>query len=138
VSPGARRPLPDLHGPHGALFRVWAEGGSLAVQACGHCGRLRHPPRVLCPSCASEAVRYVSLSGRATLFTWTVTHQPMHPAFADQVPYAVAVVEVEEGPRLVCRLRDVPHAALAPGLPLRVELEEVAAGVWLPISRPRV
>lgn len=130
------RPLPDLDGPHGALFRAWTREGRLLLQRCEGCGRLRHPPRVRCAACGSDAAVFAPVSGRGRLFTWTVTHQAFHPAFAGEVPYAVVVTELEEGPRLVSRVRDLPHEALALGLPLRVTLEEAAPGVWLPLARP--
>jgi len=133
---GPPRPLPDAEGPHGALFRAWARERRLLVQGCEACGRLRHPPRVLCPACASEASAFVPVSGRGRLFTWTVTHQGMHPAFAAEVPYAVVVTELEEGPRIVSQIRDLSQEALALDLPLRVELEEAAEGIWLPVARP--
>lgn len=132
---GPPRPLPDPDGPHGALFRAWARERRLLIQRCRACGRLRHPPRVLCAACASEAAAFAPVSGRGHLFTWTVTHQVLHPAFAGEVPYAVVVTELEEGPRVVSRLRDLSHEALTPDLPLRVELEEAAEGIWLPVAR---
>jgi uncharacterized OB-fold protein len=131
------RPLPDLDGPHGAFYRACAEAGRLVVQRCDACGLLRHPPRVLCAACASEAASFVPVSGRGRLFTWTVTHQATHPAFAAEVPYAVVVTELEEGPRIVSRVRDLSREALALDLPVQVELEEAAPGVWLPVARPR-
>ena len=82
-------------------------------------------------------MEWVSSSGQGEIFTWTVTHQALHPAFADEVPYAVVVTELEEGVRLVSGIRDMQPADLEIGLPVEVVLERVADGVVLPFVRPR-
>ena len=61
-------------------------------------------------------------SGRGKVFSWTVTHQTLVPPFADDLPYAVVVVELEEGPRLVTAVRGIEHAALRLGLPVEVRV----------------
>jgi uncharacterized OB-fold protein len=71
------------------------------------------------------------------VFTWTVTHRAVDPAFADMVPYAIVVAELDEGPRLVGNLRDLDPTDLALGLPIEVELEPVSAEVALVWFRPR-
>jgi uncharacterized OB-fold protein len=78
----------------------------------------------------------VPSSGRGSVFSWTVTHQAPHPAFAGEVPYAVVVVELEEGVRIVCSLRELAPEHLELGLPVEVVLEEAAEGVPLPYARP--
>ena len=74
------------------------------------------------------------MSGRGRIFSWTVTHQPLDPAFA--VPYAVVVVELEEGPRLVGNLLGLAPADLALDLPVTAELEPVSDTVALVHFRP--
>ena len=98
---------------------------------------LRHPPRVLCAECGSDQVSWVPSEGRGTIFSWTVTHQAPHPAFASQAPYAVVVVELEEGVRIVASLRDLDPAQLELDLPVEVVLEEVSEDVALPFACPR-
>ena len=68
-------------------------------------------------------------SGRGHVYTWTVTHRPIDPGFADEVPYAVLVVEMEEGPRLVGNLRDLAPSELTIGLAVEVVFEPVADNV---------
>ena len=65
-----------------------------------------------------------------------MTHQTAHPAFAGEVPYAVVVVELEEGVRIVSGLRELDPAQLELGLPVEVVLEEAAEGIPLPYARP--
>ncbi len=132
----SERPLPTLEGLNGDFHRHCAEG-RLAFQACCGCGTRHHPPRMQCPRCGSSDMEWVASSGQGKIFTWTVTHQALHPAFADEVPYAVVVTELEEGVRLVSGIRDMQPADLEIGLPVEVVLERVADGVVLPFVRPR-
>ena len=130
------KPLPSLEGAAGDLYRASAAAGRLCVQRCADCCRWRHPPRLWCTACGSDRAEYAPVSGRGRIFTWTVTHQAFHPAFAADVPYAVVVTELEEGVRIVSGTRDLPLAELALDLSVEVELEERAPGVCLPVVRP--
>jgi len=126
-----------MDGMNGDFYRECAREGRLVFQRCEACGTLRHPPRVLCAECGSERSSWAPSAGRGTIFSWTVTHQAPHPAFASQVPYAVVVVELEEGVRIVASLRELAPAQLELGLPVEVVLEEISEGVPLPYARPR-
>ena len=130
------RPLPRMDGLNGDFYRECARQRRLVFQRCQECGTLRHPPRVLCAECGSDQVSWAPSAGRGTIFSWTVTHQAPHPAFADQVPYAVVVAELEEGARIVASLRELVPADLELGLAVEVVLEEVSEGVLLPCVRP--
>lgn len=130
------RPLPTLRDRNGR-FHEYCATGELRFEACGDCGELRHPPRMRCPLCGSDRATWVPSSGRGEIYTWTVTHQALHPAFQDEVPYAVVVTELEEGVRLVSGTRDLPLESLRLGLPVEVVLETLAEGVVLPYVRPR-
>jgi hypothetical protein len=130
------RPLPSREGPNGE-FHARCARGQLAFQECRSCGRLQHPPRLQCPACGGEDLGWRESSGRGRIYTWTVTHQAFHPAFAGELPYAIAVTELEEGVRLVSGVRGLAPGQLALDLPVEVVLEPVAEGVALPFVRPR-
>jgi uncharacterized protein len=110
--------------------------GELRFQRCAACRTWRHPPRVTCARCGSQASSWELSSGRGTLFSWTVTHQPLAPGFADDVPYAVIVVELEEGVRLVSGLRGLAPDALELGMSLVVEFVPVSEQLALHCFRP--
>ena len=129
------KPLPSLEGLNGDFYRALSDG-TLRFQRCSDCGHFRHPPRYRCASCGSAAAEWAASEGRGEVFTWTVTHQAMHPAFAEDVPYAVVVVELREGVRLVCGLRDLAPERLELGLPVEIVLERVSDEVLLPYARP--
>lgn len=127
-------PLPRLRGLTGEWYG-WLAQGELRFQRCS-CGRWRHPPRELCPDCAGGDWAWEPSSGRGVVFTWSTTHRPLHPAFTD-TPFAQVVVELEEGPRVVTSVVDLPVGELRIGLEVEVVLDEVADGVTLARFRPR-
>jgi uncharacterized protein len=106
----------------------------LVMQRCRSCGTHRHPPRPICPHCGSSEVDWDELSGRGTLFTYSVVHQPFHPAMREVVPYVVVVVELEGtgGVRLTSNLVDAPLEGLRAGLPVEVVFEEMSPQLTLP------
>jgi hypothetical protein len=114
-----------------AEFYAHLAAGELRLQRCGACGVWRHPPRVLCGRCASDAWQWTATSGRARVYTWTITHQVLVPPFAEDVPYAVVVVELEEGPRLVTAVRGVEHATLRLDLPVELRIARVSDAIGL-------
>jgi uncharacterized OB-fold protein len=135
--------LPEPDEVSAPFWRGCAEG-ELRVQACAACGRRRFPPRHLCPHCRSPEVRWDPLSGRGTIWSWVVAHPPLLPAYADQAPYNVVVVTLDEDPslRLVGNVVEAPDdrldavdpATLAIGQPVEVVFapagEEMALPRW--------
>jgi uncharacterized OB-fold protein len=110
--------------------------GELRFQRCRGCDRWRHPPRHLCPECGSDAWEWAQAGGRGSLFSWTVTHQALHPAFADALPYAVVVVELDEGVRVVSGVRGIAPGELRLDLRLRAEIDRVDDAIGLVYFRP--
>ena len=129
----AGRMLPNPIGPNAELYAHWAQG-ELRLQRCTDCNTWRHPPRFLCASCGSARYAWELVSGRGRVFTWTVTHRAVDPAF--EPPYAIVVVELEEGPRLVGNIVGLEPEALALDLEVVVELEVVSDTIALVTFRP--
>lgn len=126
------KPVPSRAVGLNAEFYDFCRDRNLRFQRCDDCATWRHPPRVLCASCGSERWTWTPSTGRGEVYTWTVTHQALHPAFAEDVPYAVVVVQMDEGVRLVSGVRDLPLADLRLGLPVEVDFEERDEGYVLP------
>jgi uncharacterized OB-fold protein len=126
------RIVPAPIGPNAEFYSFLAHG-ELRLQRCASCGEWRHPPRHRCASCGSTEVTWEPASGRARVFTWTVTHRPVDPAFTP--PYAVVVVELDEGPRLVGNWRGELDA-LALDAPVTVEVEPVSDSAGFLWFRP--
>jgi uncharacterized protein len=129
-----RRPPPIVTDDSAAFWAAAAEQ-RLVAQRCGECGRLRHPPRPMCPQCHSLSVEVVQLSGRGTLYSYSVLHHPQHPAF--EYPVVAALVDLDEGVRLVSNLTGVDPGDVRIGMPLDVEFEAREGGTSVPVFRPR-
>lgn len=120
-----------------APFLDAAKSRKLVMQRCRACGLMRFPARDVCSACWSEESDWVPVSGRGTVYSFYWMHQIYHPGFASEVPYAVVVVELEEGPRLTTNVVGCTHDALRVGLPVEVVFEDVSDEVALPKFRPR-
>ena len=134
---GPAKPLPQV-GPDMAPFFEAAHRHELVVQRCSRCGTLRFPARTICSRCLSREAGWVPVSGRGAVFSFAVMHQAIHPGFAAEVPYAVVVIELEEGPRLLSNLVDCPIEKIRIGLPVEVVFEQAAPELTLPKFRPRL
>ena len=78
--------------------------GALSFQRCNACQHAWLPARSECPNCLADVWRWMPAAGGAKLISWVVYHMSYHPAFANRLPYTVAVVELDEGPRLISNL----------------------------------
>lgn len=105
------KPVTDADG---APFWAYAARGELRVQSCGECGEPRFPPRPCCPHCRSFASEWRLMSGRGRVWSYVVPHPPLLPAYAEQAPYNVVVVELAEVPRI----RLVGNLVTGAGAPL--------------------
>jgi uncharacterized OB-fold protein len=90
----------------------------LLLQCCAHCRKVRFPAMPACCYCGRDGHALVRASGRGELYSWVVVHHAFNPALAGAVPYAVGVIELQEGCRMVARLAD--HRQLRPGIPCQV------------------
>jgi len=118
----------------------WTGGqvGELRFQRCQDCGYYNHPPSPLCPSCHSKHLAFEAVSGRASLWTYTVNFQAWMPG--PELPYILAIVAFpeQEGLRLTTNLLDVAPEDLEIGMALEVVFEPHDDEVWIPLFRPAV
>jgi uncharacterized protein len=110
------------------LFAAGAERGVLLVAECAGCQLLQHPPSPMCPRCGSVQWVLEETGGRGTVVSWIVSR---HPSRVDEAPRIVALVELEEGVRLVSNIRDATIAEVSNDMPVEVAFLEVD-GVLLP------
>jgi uncharacterized OB-fold protein len=130
------KPLPQIS-PEMAPFFDAARRHELVVQRCAGCGTLRFPARTICSTCLSREASWVPMSGRGTVFSFVIMHQAIHPGFAAETPYAVVVIQLDEGARLLSNLVDCPTADVEIGMPVEVVFDDLTPEVTLPKFRPR-
>jgi uncharacterized OB-fold protein len=129
------RPIPAIT-PELQPFFEAAARHELGVQRCKQCGTHRFPPREICSTCLSREAEWVSVSGRGEVYSFNVMHQVYHPAFADEVPYAVVVVKLQEGAKMTSNLIGVKPHDIRIGMPVQVIFEKVSDEVTLPKFEP--
>ncbi|MEE9202409.1 MAG: OB-fold domain-containing protein [Dehalococcoidia bacterium] len=131
------KPLPQVDADT-AAFWEGCKRHQLLVQRCQRCHRYRFFPGPTCPHCNSGDLTWTKVSGRGKVYSWIVVTRNIHPAFAGEVPYVVAVVELEEqeGLRIPGNLIDCDAGAIRGGMPVEVVFEDVTPGVTLPKWRP--
>ncbi|MGE0152033.1 MAG: Zn-ribbon domain-containing OB-fold protein [Reyranellaceae bacterium] len=127
-------PRPD---PLTAPYWEGARQGRLLIQRCLSCGQRWHPPAPFCPACQSDRYAWEAVSGRGTVFSFTVVHHAAHVAVAGKVPYLVALVELEEGVRLVANIRNCPMQDVSIGMKVGVAFEPLTPEITLPQFQPR-
>lgn len=108
-----------------------AADGRLVADRCADCGALAAYPRGFCPECWSADVAAEELSGRATLYTYSEVHANPMPPFNELTPYIAAIVDLEEGPRVVTRLVDLSIEEVEIGMPLQATFERIDEGEGL-------
>jgi uncharacterized OB-fold protein len=134
----AAGPRFDLPAPDPETQPFWdaARAGTLLIRHCGDCGRYHFYPRPFCPVCWSTNVEWAEASGRATLYTWSVVRRNDLPPFGERVPYVAAVVDLDEGPRMMTNVVDCDFDALEIGMPLEVLFQQISEDVTIPVFRP--
>lgn len=110
--------------------------GKLLLQYCDRCQQYQFYPRLYCMQCGAENPRWVEASGRGVIYSYTIIRQNKSPEFADDTPYNVAVVQLEEGPRMLSNVVDIAPAELRVELPVRVVFDRVTDTISLPRFRP--
>jgi uncharacterized OB-fold protein len=131
--PKRPKPVPTPETQH---YWDGAAAGELRLQRCRSCAKAYFPPRPFCPACSSRSVEVFAASGKATLYSYVINHRPVAPGFT--APYAIAVVQLAEGPRLMTNLIDVAQTpeALVLDMPLEVAFQVLDDRTTLPVFRP--
>ncbi len=133
-------PIPD---ERSAPFFEGAGRGELMLLRCASCRTWMWPGaqfattiRSRCVNCYSGELEWTAASGRGTLYSFALMHQVYDPSFADEVPYNVAIVELDEGVRMTSNVVGCADQELAVGMPLKVVFEDVGEGISIPKFTP--
>jgi uncharacterized OB-fold protein len=112
-----------------------ARAGELRLQRCGSCYHVRNPIQPLCPVCLSDDFEWSLMSGRGSVFAQVAYHRAFHPAYRDDVPYNVVIVQLDEGPRLFSNVVGVESSALEVGARVVVSFDAVDSELTVPRFR---
>ncbi|HEY3685301.1 MAG TPA: OB-fold domain-containing protein [Streptosporangiaceae bacterium] len=105
------KPLPDVDDPLTAPFWSAAREGRLVAQKCPACGYLRWPPGPICNECQHPGGEWTDLAPTGVLYSYAEYHRALDPAFKDDVPYTVGLIELDDGPRMYGMMRTTPTTA---------------------------
>jgi hypothetical protein len=125
-------PIPDTISEY-----FWKELQSehLVIQHCPLCETLYHPPRVMCHTCGGFDFDWIPMSGKGTVFSYVITHQPVHPALEGKTPFITVDIQLDEGPHVISNLFDIEVDEVEIGLPVIVNFRHINDDVTLPVFR---
>jgi len=128
------KPVPELEGLHGEFYG-FCKKHELRFQRCTSCNTWRHTPREICADCGSWDWEWTQSSGKGRVFTWTTVARALHPAFKDSCPLAPAIIEMEEGVRILSNVTDCPPDELEMDMAVEVDFDDITDEITLPMFR---
>jgi uncharacterized OB-fold protein len=131
----ARFDLPTIEAETVPFWEA-TKDGRLLLKSCNACHAVHYYPRPFCPTCWSDDVTWIEASGRATLYTHSTVYMNDLPPFGERVPYIAAVVDLEEGPRMMTEIIDCATEDLVIGMALEVSFRELTDEVTIAVFRP--
>src|SRR5690625_1569531 len=130
-----KRPLPVIDNDS----RTFWEGcnkGKLLIQYCSDCDQHIYYPRELCPHCMSNAIEWVESKGKGKVYSYTIAHRPAGPAFKNDVPYIVALIDLVEGVRMISNVINVDIDKVRCDMDVEVVFEKIDDEITLPLFQP--
>ncbi len=122
--------------PESLPFWEGARRHELSIQKCRDCATHWHPPSTICPCCGSRDYDWVRSSGKGRVFSFVTYHRAYHEGWKDELPYVVAVIELEEGARLLSNITGIAPDDVTCDMAVEVVFEDVTDEVTLPKFRP--
>jgi uncharacterized OB-fold protein len=130
-----RKPIPT---PDRVTEEFWdaARRHELLIQRCRDCGASQFLPQSCCRACLSQRIQWVAASGKGKIYSYTIVHRPPTPKFQEDVPYAVALVELDEGVRMMSNIVGIGPQDVRVGMAVEVVFEGISPTISLPKFRP--
>ena len=129
------RPIPNVDRISAPYWEA-AAAGKLVLQWCARCSRYQFYPRALCKYCLHQQLEWREVPGNGSVYSFTMVHMAPEASFAADLPYILALVELDEGPRLLTNLVDCSPEGLAIGQPVRAVFDRLREDIALPKFRP--
>jgi uncharacterized OB-fold protein len=130
----ATRPAPILTDDNRFYWDAALEG-RLVTQRCQQCGRLRHPPRPMCPECHSLEFEIIDLVGEGVVYSYAILHHPQNPAF--EYPVIAALIDLTEGVRVLSNLVEIDPTDITIGMSVTVEFRPTRHDGAVPVFKPK-
>ena len=108
----------------------------LHLQRCNACGEVIHFPRVMCTRCMSEDLGWMKSTGLGTLYSYTIVRQPAYESFQPDVPYVYALVDLDDGARMISNVVNVDPGEVRVGMRLKVTFEDATPEISIPKFEP--
>ena len=125
------RPTPDTQ-----AFWDGCSKEQLLIQRCSECGRFQFYPRRICSTCLADPVEWIEASGRGSVKSFTIMRQAISPAYSDEVPYVVALIELEEGPTMMSNVVECDPEKVTIGMPVEVVFNAYTDEITVPQFKP--
>ena len=129
------KPMPTTSGETRPYWEA-SRRGQLLIQRCDSCDEYQFYPRGICVSCFTPNIKWVQASGKGTVWTFTITRQNRAPGFAEDVPYVLALVELEEGVKMFTNIIDCPPQDVHIGMPVEVTFRQASDQMTVPYFKP--
>jgi uncharacterized OB-fold protein len=129
------KPLPRITDDNRQYWE-YCKNHELRMQKCFQCAYIRFPCSILCPKCHSMEAQWVKLSGKGVIYSYVIYRRAYHPAYQNDIPYVVAIIQLIEGPRMESNIIDCKMERLKIDLPVEVIFEDVTEKVALPKFKP--
>ena len=130
-----KKPLPVVNDDNRPYWE-YCKKHELRMQKCLGCGHVRFPPGIICPACHSLEAEWTKLSGKGIVYSYVIYRAAYHPAFQDQIPYVVAILQLAEGPRMESNIIGCKIEEVKINMPVEVCFEDVAENVSVPKFKP--
>ena len=129
------RPIPTPDEASAPFFKA-AKEGTLLLKYCPNCERYFGPERDICDICFNYQLEWRPSAGKGEVYTFIIMHQITNPAFANEVPYNVLTVELDEGPRIKSNMVGIPDSEIKVGQRVEAVFEDVNDEVAIPHFKP--
>jgi uncharacterized protein len=126
-----KKPLPVIDEDN-APYWEYCKNHELRMQKCKQCGHIRFPPGIVCPKCHSMEYDWTKMSGKGKIFTWVVFQKAFHEAYKEEIPYAVAIIKLEEGPKMESNITGIGPHEIKMDMPVELYFDDVCPGWALP------
>lgn len=115
-------------------IRFWegCKRRELLIQQCNHCEKSIFYPRVVCPHCMSDDIEWVKSKGKGKIYSYTISYRSAHPSFENDTPYVIALIDLDEGVRMLSNILNCDFKDLECETPVEVVFEDITTDITLP------